>query len=69
MIIPLIFLYLLVAVVFGIISFVVVYHWHRYGRDSRVVAGFELVYLAVGTTLLILGLGALLTITLVKPIT
>ena len=58
----LLLIFVLMLILFGIISLVLLYHWHRYARASRVVAVFELVYLVGGAVLLLLAGGLLVLI-------
>jgi Ni/Fe-hydrogenase subunit HybB-like protein len=45
---------------FLVASLILVYHWHRFARDSRVAAIFEVLYFVVGMAVLLVALGALL---------
>lgn len=52
----------LVAAAFVVVTVVLLYHWHRYGRKSWAIPTAEVVYLVVGVMLISIAISAYMQI-------
>ena len=52
-------IFLAAFLVFAIVSLILVYHWHRYGRGDAKVMLFETAYFVAGIAIIISAVGAL----------
>jgi hypothetical protein len=57
---PLFIIFVIVAVIYGIVSAMLVYHWSRFGKNDKVIQFAQLVYFVITLLLLVVALFAIL---------